>query len=100
MRGVQSFAARPQLRLHPDSFNLVQDGAFVLGGELPALRFGRDLRVGSASRRDGSGSGVGNSSAPVGLAMVALSMLRNSRLGRLVLYDLDIANEFFLRLRQ
>jgi len=60
------------------SLGLGYYGALVLGSELAAFGLGRDLRIGDGGR--GGAAGVGSSSAPVGLATLALPALRSCRL--------------------
>jgi hypothetical protein len=80
MGRVEAFAAQQGAdgTLVAAGLGLLDDGALVLGGELPAFRFGRDFRVRNRDRR--GAAGVGSSFAAGGLATLALPPLRSCRL--------------------
>jgi hypothetical protein len=80
MGRVEPFAAeqRADSTVISAGLSLVQNGALVLGSKVTAFGLGRDLRVGDGGW--GGAAGVGSSSAPVGLATLALPALRSCRL--------------------
>ncbi len=104
MGRVQPLAAeqRADSAVIAASLGLGYYGAFVFGSELAALGLFRDLRIGDGGRR--GGAGVGSSSAPVGLATLALPALRSCRLrldrDQLLRIRLEHEREFLLRPRQ